>query len=350
MRPPLPSQDLDLVLLHATAFWSRFSGARVLLTGGTGFIGMWLLEVLQYANHKLGTEIQIIVLTRNPLLARQRSSQLFNRKDTQLVYGNVCHPLKSVGPLDLCIHAALDVESSLVAMNPLEVFDSIFLGTRHVLELAKEAGASRFLLASSGAVYGVQPVDLERISENYLYAPDSLQPLAAYGNGKRAAEWLTCAYASKDRFEPCIARIFSLVGPGLPLNGSLAAGNFIRDVLGGNQINVEGNGRPLRSYLYMADLCIWLLRIAASGQSCQAYNVGSEIGITIAGLAAEIAKADGSEIPIKIHKPVGDASNLPPRYVPSTRYAREELKLTEYTTLPEALRKTILWSRSATQV
>jgi nucleoside-diphosphate-sugar epimerase len=346
MRPPLPTQDLELVLSHAPAFWSRFRGARVLLTGGTGFVGLWLLEVLQHANQKLDAGLQMVVLTRDPERARQQAPHLFNRPDTQLVCGNICQTLASVGPLDLCIHAATDVGDSLVAANPLQVFDSIVQGTRHVLDLAKAAGASRFLLTSSGAVYGAQPADLERLPEDHRGAADPMQPRAAYGNGKRAAEWLASAYAAQGGPESCMARIFAVVGPGLAFDGPLAAGNFVRDVLADRPIDIEGDGRPLRSYLYMADLCIWLLHIAASGQSGQAYNVGSEHAVSIAELASRVAHAAGSSAPIRIHKPASDPA-LPPRYVPDTRRAREELGLAEYTPLSEALLKTIHWSRSA---
>ena len=346
MRQPLPTQDLDLVLSHAPAFWSRFRGARVLLTGGTGFIGMWLLEVLQRANEKLDARLELVVLTRDPERAGQRVPHLFIRPDTLLVEGDICRPLASVGPLDLCIHAATDVSDSLVAADPLKVFDSIVQGTRHVLDLATAAGASRFLLTSSGAVYGSQPTYMERMPDSHQGAADPLQPRAAYGNGKRAAEWLASTYAAHGGPESCIARIFAVVGPGLPFDGPLAAGNFIRDVLAGQPIHIEGDGRPVRSYLYMSDLCIWLLRIAASGQSGQSYNVGSEHAVSIADLARQVAQGAGTATPIRILRPTSDTAP-PSRYVPDTRRAREELDLAEYTPLPEALLKTIHWSRSA---
>jgi dTDP-glucose 4,6-dehydratase len=255
-----------------------------------------------------------------------------------------------LGSLDLCIHAATDVGDPLKAGDPLRVFDSIVLGTRRVLDLAHASGASRFLLTSSGAVYGPQPVGLERVAETYGGAPDPLQPGAAYGNGKRAAEWLASTHAtqaSQAGFESCIARIFALIGPGLPLNGPFAAGNFVRDALAGQAINVQGDGRPLRSYLYMADLCVWLLRILASGAAGQAYNVGSENAVSIAALARLVVDAAGTDTPIEVQTPA--ASDAPaPRYVPDTLKARRELDLAEYTPLNIALLKTIHWSRSAT--
>jgi nucleoside-diphosphate-sugar epimerase len=350
MRIALPSNDLDLVLSLTPEFWSRFGGARLFITGGTGFVGSWLLETLQRANDRLGSKIELVVLTRDPERARQQASHIFTRADTTVVAGDVSTFAMQVGPLDLCIHAATDVGDPLKAGSPLQVFDSIVLGTRRVLDLALSAGVSRFLQMSSGAVYGPQPLDLDRMPESQAGAPDPLQPGSAYGNGKRAAEWLTAAYAAQAAqagFEPCIARIFALMGPGLPLDGPFAAGNFVRDAIAGQAICVKGDGRPLRSYLYMADLCVWLLRILESGTTGQAYNVGSENAVSISELAGQVANAAGRNTPIEVQSSALTEKPAP-RYVPDTLKARQALGLAEYTSLHAALLKTIHWSRSAT--
>lgn len=347
MRIALPQDDLDLIISITPEFWSRFDGARIFITGGTGFIGMWLLEVMQYANDRLGSRIELVVLSRNIELARKHAPYLFNRPDTTLLAGDICNVCPSPGKLDLCIHAATDVGDPSKAGDPLGVFDSIVLGTRRILDLAHSSGASRFLLTSSGAVYGPQPSNMERIAETYGGAPDSLLPSSAYGNGKRAAEWLATTIAAQSGFEACVARIFALIGPGLPLNGNFAAGNFVRDALAGQVITIQGDGRPLRSYLYMADLCIWLLRILSSGRSGQAYNVGSERSVSIADLAGQVINVAGSNGTINIQTPV--VRDTPaPRYVPDTFKARTELDLVEYTPLNVALLKTIHWSRLST--
>lgn len=338
-----------MVLSLTPEFWSRFGGARLFMTGGTGFIGTWLLQALQRANDRLGSRIELVVLTRDPERARQQAPHVFGRSDTTLLAGDVSSFAGPVGKLDLCIHAATDVGNPLKAGDGLKVFDSIVLGTRRVLDLADANGVSRFLLTSSGAVYGPQPVSLERVTETYGGAPDPMQPSAGYGNCKRAAEWLTCAqaaHASQAGIETCIARIFALIGPGLPLNGPFAAGNFVRDALAGQAIRVQGDGRPLRSYLYMADLCVWLLRILGSGVAGQAYNVGSENAVSIATLARQIAEAAGTNTPVEVQTSV-EADAPVPRYVPDTRKARQGLGLAEYTPLKAALLKTIQWNRLA---
>lgn len=349
MPARLPVEDLDLVLSLTPGFWSRFGGARLFLTGGTGFIGQWLAQAVQHANDRLDARIELVVMTRDPQRARAGSPQVFGRPDTQLVTGDVSAALTPVGALDLCIHAATDVGDSLKPTDPLRVFDSIVTGTRRVLDLALAAGAKRFLLTSSGAVYGSQPPDLDAVPEAYNGAPSPLQPDAAYGNGKRAAEWLACVYTAQSAqggFAACSARIFALLGPGLPLDGGFAAGNFIRDVLAGKAIHIQSDGRPLRSYLYMADLCVWLLRMLESGAPGAAYNAGSRHAISIADFARAVAVAAGRDVPVKIATAPVPGTAVP-RYVPDNRKAQHELGLEEYTPLAIALRKTIEWSRSA---
>lgn len=345
MQAAFPADDLDLVLSLTPEFWSRFGGARLFMTGGTGFIGSWLLQSLQRANDTLGSRLELIVLSRDPERAQKESPHMFNRRDTRLVAGNMLNFTVPAGKLDLMVHAAADVGDPHRAADPLAVFDSIMQGTRRALDLADASGASRFLLTSSGAIYGIQPASIQRMPETHACAPDLLQPAAAYGNGKRAAEWLACTYAAQFGLGACIARIYALIGPGLPLNGPFAAGNFIRDALAGRPIEVRGDGRPLRSFLYMADLCVWLLRILGTGKPGQAYNVGSESAVSIAELAQHIVRASGAMLDVNIEAlPTAEPA---PRYLPDTRKAREELGLAEFTGLDAALLKTFNWSRSS---
>lgn len=352
MGHALPPADLDLALSLTPEFWRRFGGARLFITGGTGFIGNWLIQTILRANDTLGSRIEIVALSRDPERARRANAHVFDRKDIRLLGGDVTSFAPPEGRLDLCIHAATDVADpgkTGKTGDALRIFDSIVAGTRRVLDVAQAQGVSRFLLTSSGAVYGPQPPELSHVPETYAGAPDSLQLAAAYGNGKRAAEWLSCAYATQAPaagFEATIARIFALLGPGIPLHGPFAAGNFIRDALAQAPIIIQGDGRPVRSYLYMADLCVWLLRILESGQSGQAYNVGSEYPVSIRELAEQVVLAAGTATSLQTRAPA-DSTTLPPRYVPGTHKARLLLDLGEYTPLSLALQKTLKWNRSA---
>lgn len=345
MRKPLPQEDLDFVIAHTADVWTTFDQARIFITGGTGFIGSWLLEVVQRANEIHGCRIGTVVLSRDPDGARAHFPHLFNKGEVTLVQGNLLDFEARTGTIDACIHAATDVSVQAKAGDALRVFDSGVLGTRRVLDFALTNGATHFLLTSSGAVYGTQPSSLVGTPETFGGAPDSLDVSNAYAQGKRAAEWLVSAYGQAHGLHVTIARIFALVGPGIPLDGSFAAGNFIRDALAGRQISINGDGRPRRSYLYVADACVWLLRIMMAGHRGDAYNVGSEHDISIAELARSVEHLCETDTPSVPRAPIGDGPA--PRYVPNTTKAREALGVDEYTPLEVALSKTINWNRMA---
>lgn len=348
MRKPLPTKDLDEVIERTADVWSAFARARLFITGGTGFIGSWLLEVVQHANRVTSARIETIALSRDPERVRAQAPHLFDAAGITLVKGDVTNFEANIGPVDLCVHAATDVADTHKAADALRVFDTGVVGARRVLDLAVKSGASRFLLTSSGAVYGKQPPAIANMPETFAGAPDPLDVSSAYGQGKRAAEWLASAYAQQHGLHVSIARIYALVGPAIPLDGPFAAGNFIRDVLAGRRIVMKGDGRPLRSYLYMADMCVWLLRMLHLGESGQAYNVGSERAISIADLAKAIEGLCDSSTAFVTGAPATDEPA--PRYVPDTSKARDALGVDEYTSLEVALLKTVNWHRTAVMV
>lgn len=351
MRASLPAEDLNLVLSETPDVWRTLSGARVLITGATGFIGSWLVEAIQQANDVLSTDIEMVLISRSPDKARAAAPQVFNRADVEFIAGDIRAPLPNgLGHVDACIHAATDVGSPLQSADPREIFDVCLEGSRMALTHARNGNARYFLQLSSGAVYGQQPNSVTRVSEQYQGAPDCTAPSSAYGEGKRAAEWLACAHARDSRMALSIARIFALLGPNMPLNGSFAAGNFINDTLHARPIEVQGDGRTVRSYLYAADACIWLLRMLVNGTpEGRVYNLGSEQEITIGDLARLTAQSGQPTSPVHIRTPAADNAPPPPRYVPDTRKAQLELGVREYTPLSLAIEKTIAWNQQSTR-
>jgi nucleoside-diphosphate-sugar epimerase len=336
------SQDLDHILEHTKTLWEDVRGKKVFVTGGTGFFGKWLLESFVWANYQLDLNAQMHVLSRNPDSFKARHPHLVEASGLTFHRGDVRDFDFPHKRFDFVIHAATDASAQLNAENPLLMVDTIVEGTRRTLEFARHCGAKRFLLTSSGAVYGKQPLDLSHIPEDYLGAPDPTQPGSAYGEAKRLAELLCSIYQKQYGLEITIARCFAFVGPYLNLDIHYAAGNFIRDGLAGGPIYVAGDGTSCRSYLYAADLAIWLWTILFRGQPGEAYNVGSEDAISIRDLAYEVSTAflHSPEV-IIAQTPVPIRPSEP--YVPLAKKARVKLGLDTWIKLKEGLHRTITW-------
>ena len=341
MDNPLKA-DLDHILAHTKGLWEELRGQRIFITGGTGFFGCWLLESLAWVNDKLRLNAKTVVLTRNPEAFARKAPHLAHHPAISFHVGDVRNFEFPEGPFSHVIHAATEASAKLSAENPLLIFDTIVEGTRRTLDFAVHAGAKKVLLVSSGAVYGRQTPEMTHIPEDYNGSPDSLDPKSAYGAGKRTAEMLCCLYAKQHGLEPKIARCFAFVGPYLPLDAHFAIGNFIRDGMRGGPIQVKGDGTPYRSYLYAADLTIWLWTILICGESYRPYNIGSEEAITITDVAREVAKRFPDFVDIQIaRKQV--PGRMSERYIPSTRRVQETLNLRQTVDLQDAVRRTIQW-------
>jgi nucleoside-diphosphate-sugar epimerase len=338
----LPSEDLAHVLAHTRELWSEAKGAHFFVTGGTGFFGMWLLESYPHINDSFGLGMRATVLTRNPAAFAAKAPHLATRSDLRFVAGDVRDFAFPAGTYPYVIHAATEASAALNEQAPHEMFDAIVGGTRRVLDFVEQAGTRKLLLTSSGAVYGRQPSDLTHVSEDYAGAPDPLAPASAYGEGKRVAEHLCALHARQHSYEVKVARCFAFVGPHLPLDGSFAIGNFLRNALRGETIQIAGDGRPTRSYLYAADLAVWLWTLLFQAPSGRAFNVGSAEALTIAQLAATVDAALGVRAGWHVAQEP-DPSRPRSHYVPDVFRAKRELDLDVRIPLDEAIRKTLAW-------
>jgi dTDP-glucose 4,6-dehydratase len=341
---PLAS-DLEHILDLTRELWEELRGGRFFITGGTGFFGCWLLESFAWAKDRLGLKASALVLTRDPVAFQRKAPHLAANPAILFHEGDIRYFVFPPGSFSHVIHAATESSARLNVEAPLTMFHTIVDGTSHTLEFTSHCGARKVLLTSSGAIYGRQPPDMTHISEEYQGAPDLTDPLSAYGEGKRAAETLCLLYARQEGYEAKIARCFAFVGPYLPLDTHFAIGNFIRDGLDGGPIIVKGDGTPRRSYLYAADLAIWLWTILFRGQSCRPYNVGSDESISIAELAQLVAAQFPTKIAVEI-RGTSDHNKSLEQYVPDISRATNELGLRLSTPLLQSIGKTIMFHKN----
>jgi dTDP-glucose 4,6-dehydratase len=263
MTSPL-SAELDEALEPAADDLRAQRGARILITGASGFVGSCLLESVAWSNTRLGTGIRAVALTRDPAAAMEKLGHLSLEPGIEFARGDVRGLSPELGHFDGIIHAATPTSSD-IAGRPLELLFATIDGGRSVLELARTCGTIPFLLTSSGAVYGKQPASVARVTEDSGFSAELLDPGNAYREGKRALELTSVQYADSYGIRTKIARLFAFVGPYLPLDRNFAVGNFIADALAGRPITLSGDGTTVRSYLYAFDMVVWLWAIYARG-------------------------------------------------------------------------------------
>ena len=341
----LHSDDLSHIAQQGKSAWQELDSARIFITGGTGFFGIWLLESLFFAKTHLNLRTEVVVLSRDPLRFLQKFPYLNNMTGLSWIQGEVQDFSFPEGAFTHVIHAATPASAALNQNEPLLMLDTIVQGTRRVLDFTVQAGVKKFLLTSSGAIYGTQPPSLSHVNEHYLGMADPLQTGAAYAGGKWMAEHLSNTYAQHYGFATKIARCFAFVGPYLPLDTHFAIGNFMQNVLQQEPIHLHGDGTPYRSYLYAADLMIWLWKILCDGQNGRAYNVGSEEAINLADLADLMSRQIQPQVPVVIEK-TPDLNKLPALYIPSTQRAQQELALKQWINLEDGIQRTLNWWKS----
>jgi len=344
---PIGNEDLRHIVASTSGLWDELRGERLFLTGGTGFFGSWLLESFCYANRELKLGTEVTVLSRAPEKFVAKAPHIANDSAVKLVRGDVRDFEYPTGEFRFVIHAATEASAKQIAEAPLDMLSTILAGTERTLEFAAQCGARKFLLTSSGAVYGKQPSEIRHLPETYAGAPDPLDPASVYAEGKRTSE-LMCALYQKAasargvEFEAKIARCWAFCGPHLPLDTHFAIGNFVGDVLAGRPIAIGGDGTPRRSYLYASDLVVWLWTMLFRAPALVPINVGSGRDVSIRELAEVVAKtlAPGTEVRVAKEAVAGAA---PARYVPDVKRAEELLGLRETVSLEEAIRRTAEW-------
>jgi dTDP-glucose 4,6-dehydratase len=347
MAPILP-EDLNAICDQTAGLWDEARGCDIFLTGGTGFFGCWLVESFLSANERFGLKARLTVLTRSPGSFLQKCPHLAGMPALRLLEGDVRSFTFPEGEFPFVIHAATEASARQAAEEPLEMLSTIVNGTWRTLDFAAVRGTRKFLLTSSGAVYGKQPPEMSHVPESYAGRPDPLDPASVYGEGKVMAEHLCALHAKFHKLECKIARCWAFTGAHLPLDQHFAIGNFIRDCMAGGPVRIGGDGTPARSYLYASDLAVWLWTLLFRGPSLQPINVGSGHSVSIRELADKVVEVlqPGATVDVA-QTPVPGAPRS--RYVPDVTLAENLLGLRVTVRLEEAIRRTAAWHQRCAQ-
>ncbi len=319
--------------------------SRVLITGGTGFLGTWLTEMTACLNDLYGFNTRLLLASNRASSFKDRMPHLAARPDVHLMECDVRHIVDLPEDVAWVIHAACSPDSRVHVSDPLRTIDVLVNGTAALLSAAARLPNLRNILhVSSGWVYGAQPQELLRIPEDFWGALSPTSVSAAYAEGKRCAETVCAAYRNQQRLPMVTARPFTFIGPCQALDKPWAVNNFLRDALLGGPIRILGDPQTVRSFLYASDMAFWMFRALACGKDGQCFNIGSPEGTTLHELALKIAAQVSGGLEITL--PNLSAKACPgPRFVPDTARAQESLGLKPTVGLDEAIRRTLAWNQ-----
>lgn len=302
---------------NSEAIVHNLSGRRIFITGGTGFVGRSLLDRLQLVHERDGQLFHVSVLSRDPDSFLRQWPEYAGNSWLSFIRGSLSDLPAEMASYTDVIHAAADTH---IHGHGAEWISQIVNGTAAVLAFAVRCGAERFLLTSSGAVYGPQPADVERLREDFPGAPPTGSQGSTYGQAKRVAEQLCTVFHQEYGLNTVVARCFAFSGRHIPTDGPYAIGNFIRDALNGSDIRIKGNGLAVRSYLAAEDMADWLIALLHQGKAGEAYNVGSDQGITMVGLAKTVCTLLAPQQQVIIEG-IGIQEMVRSRYIPDVQKA-----------------------------
>jgi len=338
------NKHLQKIFINTLPLHENLRGSRIVITGGTGFIGSWVIDFISFLNIDYLFDIKVVLLSRSLGSVKKKLPHIFNLDFIEIIASDILHPIpNTIGHFDYFVHGATDASKELNDNNPLLMFDTIISGTRNVCNFLSDKNYSNALNMSSGAVYGVQPDSIHNVSEIFTGGPDFTSIFSTYAEAKRGAELIFNIYRKESSIKFSTARIFALLGPGLSLNTHFAAGNFIRNAIACEPIKINGSGLPVRSYLHPVDLTTWLLFILVKGDAAAAYNVGSPDGISIKDLALRVSSLLGP-VDVDVKNNEDNGWNIG-RYVPDVNKIINQFNLPQKHSLDSCIIDTYKWSR-----
>lgn len=319
------NSDIDEII-HSTCLAQEITDLPILITGGTGFIGSWLVMTLNKMVANKNINNPIYILTTN----KAKATNLFNNLQAKNIFIITINELhnrmlnRSFTGFGYVFHCA--TATILDQNDERNNFDQTIDFTIKILEFLRLTSTiPNFINLSSGAVYGSPATNFKFFEDN---SQQNLNlPLTLYGKTKAKIEELIIKADSEGVIKGSNPRLFTFYGQGLPLNSHFAIGNFINDAINKGEIEVTGSLETVRSYLYMTDLIIQLFSVLTK-PTLDVLHIGSGVATTIEELAIKISK-NFNNCPIVVKNKNVDPNYYMPNVINSSNYLgfREKISL-----------------------
>jgi UDP-glucuronate decarboxylase len=350
--------DLDLITDKAAQEFETMSGRRLVIAGGAGFLGYYLVQGALHWNrqHAGKPPIRLTVLDSFIRGVPAWLTALEKNPDLRLIRHDVTNPLPAdLGDIDYLIHGASIASPIYYRQHPIETMDANVNGLRFFLDYAmkqKQKGApvEGILFYSSSEIYGDPAPEHIPTPETYRGYVSCTGPRACYDESKRYGETLCVNFSRQHGLPIKVARPFNNYGPGLKISDRRVIPDFARDILSGKDIVMLSDGAARRTFCYTADAIVGYYKALVKGRSGEAYNVGVEtpeismleLADRLVSLSKELFGYQGK----LVRQESSDKDYLvdnPNRRCPIITKARTELGYDPQVTLDEGLRRSMLW-------
>lgn len=341
----LLKDDIHQIVNNLDDISNRFSGKRILLTGGRGFLGRYFMEIFNQINEEvLEDKMQVIVLD-NLITAGKEGSEIPNYKNIEFINHDVIKKFKYAGKIDYIIHAAGIASPYYYRAYPLETLKVAIDGTENMLELA-ESNSANLIFFSSSEIYG--DPDLKNIptKESYKGNVSCTGPRACYDESKRVGETLCNIFHNIRGVHTNTIRPFNVFGPGMQETDYRVLPNFTSRIKANIPLQIYGTGNQTRTFCYVSDAMEGFIRVILDGVPGESYNIGNpNPEISVVELIKKMELILGKKVNYNIvDYPDSYPADEPNRRCPDILKARIQLKYRPKVDIDEGLRRFILWS------
>lgn len=350
------SEDLAYLVDTLDGVFSAYAGGRLLITGGAGFLGYYMVQAPLAWNDRADIPIEVVVVDNYKRGIPDWLRPLSERPDMTLLEHDMRDPLpEGLGRFDAIVHAAGIASPHVYRKYPIETMDANINGLRslldHVAESTTPGGSGGdFLFYSSSEIYGDPPPEAIPTPETFRGYVSCTGPRACYDESKRYGETLCVNFTRARGVRTTIARPFNNYGPGMKINDGRVIADFCRSVIEGEDIVLFSDGSPTRTFCYVADAVAGYYLVLAKGVSGEPYNIGSPgPEISMADLA-RLVRDQGRDLFGYTGKvELGEASEAdylvdnPNRRRPDITKAESDIGYRPTHDLSEGVRRTLLW-------
>ena len=277
--------------------WGKLRNKNILITGATGLIGTFLIDLFMYRNKNYNDAINIFAVGRSKEKAVKRFMEYFDQPYFTFIQQDIQSLIKVDISIDYIIHGASNTHPVSYATEPINTILTSVLGTKMILDYAVKHNIKRTLFLSTVEIYGENRGDVESFKEDYSGYIDCNTSRACYPEGKRTAEALCQAYIKESNADVVIARCCRVYGPTMGEEDSKVIAQFIRNCVNNNDIILKSKGNQIFSYCYVADICSALITLLLEGKNGEAYNISdSNCKLSLLQIATLLSEYTGTKV------------------------------------------------------